>query len=1333
MTVFPRIKPAVAWLGLLMAGLLLWCSPVSAQQTTGTVTGVVKDASGAVIPQATVVLTSIEDKSERKTVSNGDGEFSMASIAAGQHYRLTITMGGFQKWQSQPFPMRPGDRVGFTDIKMLVGEASAQVTVEASASQAVKPLDTPERSDVITEKDLQTLAIEGRDATELIETLPGFSLISPGVSNQGSANTATVGINNGITGGYSSSGLGATGLKTILDGVYLTDILTNAGTVQTTNPDMIQDVKVSVSNFSAANAQGPAIFAATTKSGTTSFHGSAYLYARDTVLNANDWYNNYLQQSRPDGSYFYPGGTIGGPLWIPGTRFTRNNNKLFFFAGLEFYNQKYSPETLGSWVPTLAERAGDFSVANLNAQLCGGRPDGMVNNNANKPMCNAENYLADGVAVPEGNVATFVDPLTGQAAANAGGVAMSNWLPLPNANPFNNLSGYNYIQPVTQTQNGDMFHARVDYSINDTNKVFATYGRQAQITQDPVALNYAPANSAEYPGGVTTGDISNIISVTYTHVFSPTITNEFGAALSLISDPGNLGNPAAVDRFDMNSYNCSNPSMRAAGTCGSSGNGNFDYLGQYKQAGDFSVPALNSEGTTDLGYPDLQMPGGFYADRVHIKKTVPDIQDSVSWQKGRHFLQGGVYYEKGIVNGIADTGAFPQGEYTFNPGTSGYDYSMPVGQVAQFTACENPQSSGTTRASGAAYLGECINPNAMMYTGTPDSFQQTNFTPIVDMQFNTLAGYLNDEWKIRRVTLVYGARIEHLGPWTDRHNNGLAVFSPSLYNSTCSEAPLSYVTCGASSDYPGITWHGLNSAVSNSVNNPATVYFSPRVGLSYDLFGHGNTVLRGGWGIYREEEEFAPYAQAAATAQGYKTTKIQNQYFNFTTVDEQAPINPSDFSVDVLSANDTVRPVYYEYNATVSQRLKWNSLLEVAYVGNNSQNLSSYNQGSAYNEASDVNVIPAGFMFGSQTTNGFCLCNLPTNLGAGSISALNTGGQDYFRPYPFYNHIYALKHDFYSNYNSVQVSWNKSSGHIQYGVNYTFSKALATAASYNNNIVDPVNLRNDYNPATFDRTDVFNSHYLVDFGTRYHGDHHLVSEAANGWQLSGITQYQSGVNLASGEGENFGFGYGTLQVTQVATAQQATNTEILAVCQDEYSVPNDSAGQHNCVTNLNPVTWLGTPDYLLMPTLHCNPAGGKATHQYINPTCFGVPLPGSPAGGTGVDYSNPTGQGVYRLPYLRGPAYTNTNLALIKNFSTGENKTLQFRAEAFNFLNHSLVSFNSNDNTNLNLGNLNYAVAGQPITAGELSSPTFGIANIKYGSAPGNGGRLIELGAKFLF
>ncbi len=240
---------------LLMAGLLLWQPPALAQETTGTVSGVVQDTTGAVIPGAAVIVTNLDNKSERRTVSNGAGEFSIPGVTAGLRYQVRMEMKGFETWQSQPFPLRPGDRMNFTDIKMQMATATEQVTVEAMANQSIKPLDTAERSDVITAKDLDTLAIEGRDATELMEMLPGFAMVSPGVNNQ-APNTAVVGMS-GPTGRIPAMEPAPPGWRHVWMAFRSRTSIRMPGTVQTVNSDMIQEIKATTSTFSAEYAKGP--------------------------------------------------------------------------------------------------------------------------------------------------------------------------------------------------------------------------------------------------------------------------------------------------------------------------------------------------------------------------------------------------------------------------------------------------------------------------------------------------------------------------------------------------------------------------------------------------------------------------------------------------------------------------------------------------------------------------------------------------------------------------------------------------------------------------------------------------------------------------------------------------------------------------------------------------------------------------------------------------------------------------------------------------------------------------------------------------------------------
>jgi hypothetical protein len=303
-------------------------------QATGAISGTVNDSSDAIVVKAKIVLKNEATSDERQTLSNQSGYFAFAAVGSGT-YTLRVESPGFKAWEVKGLAMNAGDKRHYM-IKLEIGSVQNEVTVAAGDGE-ITPVDSGERSAVLNSKQIQNLSLMGRDVTELIKILPGMSVFSGGgIGNQAAYDPTVAGIGSAVGNGYTANGApNRGGTDIVSDGAHIIDSGCNCNATAQINADMVQEVKVQTSNFGADSAKGPVVINAVGKSGSSEFHGQAYVQGRDSSLNSTDWYVKWQNQKKPRDRYLYPGFNVGGPVLIPGTGFNRNR-KLIFWTGFEY-------------------------------------------------------------------------------------------------------------------------------------------------------------------------------------------------------------------------------------------------------------------------------------------------------------------------------------------------------------------------------------------------------------------------------------------------------------------------------------------------------------------------------------------------------------------------------------------------------------------------------------------------------------------------------------------------------------------------------------------------------------------------------------------------------------------------------------------------------------------------------------------------------------------------------------------------------------------------------------------------------------------------------------
>ena len=356
----PVLEKAV----MVVAFFVLLASYCFGQQLTGTLSGTTYDSTGAVVPNAKVTMKNEASGDIRSTTSNASGYFTITAVQPGT-YRVSVAAAGFKTWEQGGVAFDQGDSRTLPNIKLEIGQVTETVEIKAGADSVV-PLDSGEVSTSLNTQMVQDLTLAGRDAGELLKLMPGMAL-NNGINQGSNFNTKVVGTNNGPVGSYSSNGTQPNGaMAFMLDGANLVDP-GNAGTqIANINQDMVADVKVLMSSYTAEYAKGPVIFQAFSKSGGNHFHGEGYLYARNSAVNSVDAYSASQGLTNPAEHYYYVGGNIGGPIAFPG--FNKNHNKLFFWAGYEYMDQHPAAAPINFNVPTAEQLAGDFSENTINGQ-----------------------------------------------------------------------------------------------------------------------------------------------------------------------------------------------------------------------------------------------------------------------------------------------------------------------------------------------------------------------------------------------------------------------------------------------------------------------------------------------------------------------------------------------------------------------------------------------------------------------------------------------------------------------------------------------------------------------------------------------------------------------------------------------------------------------------------------------------------------------------------------------------------------------------------------------------------------------------------------------------
>ena len=438
---------AVGMLLSLFAGSLL------GQTSTGGLSGTVTDPAGAMIAGARLVLTNLETNDSRRGESNEIGFYSFPALPPGR-YKIELEHAGFKRFVQEPIQIQVQQFVTL-DPRLEVGQSTQ--TVEVTGQTALLDAQTSSLSQVVENKQVTELPLNGRNTLALVA-------LTPGIRTQGEFMQHTATRSFAGWGNFSSNGGVSDANEVLVDGAAVTMFLVNAPSL-IPPVDATQEFRVQTNNYSAEFGRSAgAVVNIGVKSGTNQLHGTVYEFLRNDKLDSNDFFLNRAGQQRPKLTFNQFGFSAGGPIVVP--KLYNGRDRTFFFGNFEGFRQRLA-KAITTTVPTAAQLTGDFS---------------QTLNSAGQTV-----IIADPLATRPGTGGALVrDPFPGNRipAGRIDGVAdrlRQNgrvWA-LPNSpgQPFTGVG--NFSSSASQPSDEDQLVTRIDHTANSVWKLFGTYGAQS--------------------------------------------------------------------------------------------------------------------------------------------------------------------------------------------------------------------------------------------------------------------------------------------------------------------------------------------------------------------------------------------------------------------------------------------------------------------------------------------------------------------------------------------------------------------------------------------------------------------------------------------------------------------------------------------------------------------------------------------------------------------------------------------------------------------------------------------------------------------------------------